>query len=156
VLIKSHYYNVSPAICFIEMRLLDTSTLQLMEFQDIATPRYVILSHTWDDGEVLFADIENGTARRKKGYRKLSNCCNRARLDGYQWVWIDTCCIDKSSSAELSEAINSMFRWYQSSQICYAYLADVESCSTVHETLVQFKSSRWMTRGWTLQELVGT
>lgn len=137
------------------MRLLDSTTLQLKEFPGSAIPQYAILSHTWGDEEILFADVENGTARRKRGYRKLVNCCKRAKMDGYQWVWIDTCCIDKSSSAELSEAINSMFRWYQNSQICYAYLADVKSRSTSQDILDQFKSSRWLTRGWTLQELIG-
>lgn len=67
--------------------------------------------------------------------------------------WIDTCCIDKSSSAELSEAINSMFRWYQDARICYVYLPDVRNkTESSHET--SFKKSRWSTRGWTLQELL--
>jgi hypothetical protein len=41
-------------------------------------------------------------------------------------VWIDTCCIDKRSSAELSEAIDSMYRWYEAVKECYAYLCNVE------------------------------
>lgn len=137
------------------MRLLDTTTLRLKEFPASAIPQYVILSHTWSDEEILYADVENGTANRKRGYRKLVNCCERAKMDGYQWIWIDTCCIDKSSSAEISESINSMFRWYQNSQICYAYLADVKGHSTSEDIVGQFKSSLWFTRGWTLQELIG-
>lgn len=78
----------------------------------------------------------------------MKNTCHRALQDGFQYVWIDTCCIDKSSSAELSEAINSMFRWYQESKICYAFLSDVADGRTL------FHESRWFSRGWTLQELI--
>lgn len=117
-------------------------------------PEYVILSHTWGDDEVLFADIENGTANRRKGYEKVLNCCKKAKLDGFEWVWIDTCCIDKSSSAELSEAINSMYRWYENSVVCYAYLVDVRGQLPSHNNDTVFAKSRWFTRGWTLQELV--
>lgn len=72
----------------------------------------------------------------------------------YQWVWIDSCCIDKTSSTELSEAINSMFRWYEQAEVCYAYLADVSSGSSLHTPESEFRRSRWHTRGWTLQELI--
>lgn len=58
-----------------------------------------------------------------------------------------SCCIDKTSTAELSESINSMFRWYQKAKICYAYLEDVDDVS-------ELGRSRWFTRGWTLQELI--
>jgi len=75
-------------------------------------------------------------------------------MDGYEWVWIDTYCIDKSSSAELSEAINSMFGWYKKSAICYAYLADVPSNGDPQVPQSAFSKSRWFTRGWTLQELI--
>jgi hypothetical protein len=61
-----------------------------------------------------------------------------------------SCCIDKTSSAELSEAINSMFRWYSRSKVCYAYLTDV-SYDGFDDSLPK---SRWFTRGWTLQELL--
>lgn len=137
------------------MRLLETTTLQLKEYQGIEIPQYVVLSHTWGDEEILFSDITSSTAPRKKGYQKLVNCCKRAKMDGYKWVWIDTCCIDKSSSAELTEAINSMFRWYQNSQICYAYLVDVKGRPASYNIIDHFRSSRWFTRGWTLQELIG-
>jgi hypothetical protein len=137
------------------MRLLQTSTLQLHEFQESKVPPYVILSHTWEHDEVLYADITSGLARRRKGYHKVVNSCKRAQWDDYEWIWIDACCIDKSSSSELSEAINSMFRWYQDAQICYAYITDVDSTSSTKDVVEQLKDSRWLTRGWTLQELIG-
>ncbi|KAK8876865.1 HET-domain-containing protein [Apiospora arundinis] len=84
---------------------------------------------------------------RMRGYEKISMCQNQALTEGIDWVWVDTCCIDKQSSAELSEAINSMYRWYKQSYICYAYLQDVSH-------LEEIEHSRWFTRGWTLQELL--
>ncbi|KAI1337570.1 HET-domain-containing protein [Xylariaceae sp. FL0016] len=122
------------------MRLLNTTTLKLREPSSEKVP-YAILSHCWEDEEVLFQDIQGPDPSAKKGFKKLANCCARAKSRGYEWVWIDTCCIDKTSSSELSEAINSMYRWYAESDICYAFLSD-------------FSSSRWFTRGWTLQELL--
>ncbi|KAK4159888.1 heterokaryon incompatibility protein-domain-containing protein [Cladorrhinum sp. PSN259] len=109
------------------MRLLRTDTLELVEFQG-RVPPYVILSHTWGPEEVSFQDLSllgKSALKKKAGYDKIVGCCARAVEDGYQYVWIDTCCIDKTSSAELSEAINSMYRWYQEAHICYAYMADV-------------------------------
>src|SRR3981189_1136055 len=90
-------------------------------------PRYAILSHTWgaDTEEVSFKDMMDGTGKRKPGYDKIRFCGEQARRDGLQYFWIDTCCIDKSSSTELQEAINSMFRWYRNAAKCYVYLADV-------------------------------
>ena len=89
------------------------------EFTDRGTPRsdddvpaYAILSHTWGREEVTFQDMQGPKARNKEGFSKIQSCCEQAKRDGYEWVWIDKCCIDKISSAELSEAINSMFRWY--------------------------------------------
>jgi hypothetical protein len=110
------------------MRLLNTKSLQLKDFLGTDRPPYAILSHTWGQEEVLFEDIQNvfrEKALAKTGFLKVQGCCNKAVEDGFDWVWIDTCCIDKSSSAELSEAINSMFAWYQESTVCYAYLQDV-------------------------------
>ncbi|KAH7364549.1 hypothetical protein BKA65DRAFT_371585, partial [Rhexocercosporidium sp. MPI-PUGE-AT-0058] len=81
----------------------------------------------------------------------------QALSDGWEWVWIDSCCIDKTSSAELSEAINSMFRWYREAQVCYAYLSDVPGGSdweTRQQSNSAFRKSQWFTRGWTLQELL--
>jgi Heterokaryon incompatibility protein (HET) len=138
------------------MRLLRSTTLQIEEFVENEVPPYAILSHTWGENEVLFKDIQSLTdAQRKAGYKKVANCCRQAALDGIDWVWIDTCCIDKGSSAELSEAINSMFRWYRQAKVCYAYLSDVhEDNANIEQKDGSFARSRWFTRGWTLQELI--
>jgi hypothetical protein len=94
------------------MRLLNTSTLELQNFtKDI--PSYAILSHTWEDEEILYDDVRLGReymmSTKKTGIRKIVDSCEKAAEDNHEYIWIDTCCIDKSSSAELSEAINSMF-----------------------------------------------
>ncbi|KAF4909111.1 Vegetative incompatibility protein HET-E-1 [Colletotrichum viniferum] len=134
------------------MRLLHTSELGLTDF--IANPPpYAILSHTWAEDEVLFADLQ-GDPKVKTGWAKVTGACRVAKHLGYEWIWIDTCCIDKSSSAELSEAINSMFRWYQKCGICLAYLADVYISKDNPRITGALKRSRWFTRGWTLQELL--
>ncbi|CAI6336333.1 unnamed protein product [Periconia digitata] len=146
------------------MRLLTTNSggsLCLKEFVGSKIPHYAILSHTWgpDEEEVTYQDLRSETRpvisghsvppghyASKPGFKKLNFCVKQAAADGLQYSWVDTCCIDKSSSAELSEAINSMFQWYRDSTICYVYLADVHNRD--------IKSSRWFTRGWTLQELL--
>jgi hypothetical protein len=94
------------------MRLLNTDNFEVKEFRDDEVPRYAILSHTWDEEEVTFQDMEGTRAANKKGHKKVKSCCSVARANGLKYVWIDTCCINKTSSAELSEAINSMYRWY--------------------------------------------
>ncbi|KAI1278999.1 heterokaryon incompatibility protein-domain-containing protein [Xylaria sp. FL0933] len=134
------------------MRLINVHTLVISEFHGNRIPRYAILSHTWDEEEVTLQDMRGGIAPSRKGYRKIELCCEQARFDGLPYAWIDTCCIDKQSSAELSEAINSMYRWYENATLCYAYLADVEDVQC--EGLLSFKCSRYWTRGWTLQELI--
>ncbi|KAL1600119.1 hypothetical protein SLS59_006193 [Nothophoma quercina] len=88
------------------------------------------------------------------GYDKIRHCCGQAKDDGYEWVWIDTCCIDKRSSAELSEAINSMYQWYWNAEICYAHLVDVIKDPLLDGNDASFIASRWFSRGWTLQELL--
>ncbi|KAK0738719.1 hypothetical protein B0T18DRAFT_308716, partial [Schizothecium vesticola] len=85
----------------------------------------------------------------KNGFRKIQECCRLSKCDGYKYAWIDTVCIDKTSSAELTEAINSMYDWYAKSATCYTYLEDLES-----ENLSDLTRCRWFTRGWTLQELI--
>ncbi|KAG4277357.1 hypothetical protein FPRO04_14147 [Fusarium proliferatum] len=89
-----------------------------------------------------------------KGYHKIKRFGQKAASNGFHWVWVDTCCIDKKSSAELSEAINSMFRWYRNAQVCYVYLQDVHWCTDKETISEQLYPSRWFTRGWTLQELI--
>lgn len=128
------------------MRLLNATTLRLETVNPGSEP-YAILSHRWTDDEVLFNDVENGTAHERRGYAKLRGCCDTALSQNLKYVWIDTCCIDKSSSAELSEEINSMFRWYSMAEVCYAYLHDATGEQN-------YLSSEWFDRGWTLQELI--
>ncbi|KAF9630200.1 hypothetical protein BFW01_g381 [Lasiodiplodia theobromae] len=147
------------------MRLLNLDgdgNLSLVERLGDNIPSYAILSHTWgpDNDEVSFKDLVSDRVKGKPGYRKVRFCADQAARDGLQYFWIDTCCIDKSSSAELSEAINSMFRWYQNAERCYVYLSDVSrGLSDGDEDGLQrwkpeFMGSRWFTRGWTLQELI--
>jgi hypothetical protein len=89
--------------------------------------------------------------RQKNGWSKVEGCCKEASMHGLSYVWIDTCCINKDSSAELSEAINSMFAWYREAAVCFAYLSDVNHD---WQGLRPFHNSRWFSRGWTLQELI--
>ena len=162
------------------MRLLDTATIEIHEFYS-EIPDYAILSHTWGHDEVSFEDLQS----RKKlpyrarilrdgvweevtihelpgqpndngfGWQKIRSCCALAAHKGYKYVWIDTCCIDKKNSTELTEAINSMFHWYSSAKVCYAYLSDVPSGGVDHRAADSaFRRSRWFTRGWTLQEML--
>ncbi|KAI1786210.1 hypothetical protein LXA43DRAFT_1185299 [Ganoderma leucocontextum] len=85
---------------------------------------------------------------------KIREACAVARANGFRFIWIDSCCIDKSSSSELSEAINSMYYWYGQAMICYAYLADVPPGEEHERQGSHFRTSRWFMRGWTLQELI--
>jgi hypothetical protein len=150
------------------MRLLqrqDDGSLILTENNSDGIPPYVILSHTWgEDGqEVTFNDINTGVGQEKQGYQKIDFCGKQAAADGFEYFWVDTCCIDKSNSTELQEAVISMFRWYQNAAKCYVYLSDVvsENEDQCQQTglrrstwKVSFRNSRWFTRGWTLQELL--
>ncbi|KAI6142515.1 heterokaryon incompatibility protein-domain-containing protein [Pisolithus tinctorius] len=129
---------------------------QVLKVSDDEVTRYAILSHRWSgDSEVTYEEMtalmkmerrNRDEVRQRSGYRKIIESCKQAKKDGYEWLWIDTCCIDKRSSSELSEAINSMYRWYQNAQVCYAYLNDVEELS--------HGWPEWFVRGWTLQELI--
>jgi len=147
------------------MRLLerdDMGEFRLTEdLPNIATPEippYAILSHTWGDEEVLFKDLEDGTAKNKAGYVKIRFCGDQAGRDGLKFFWVDTCCIDKSDAAELQHALNSMFQWYRNAAKCYVYLTDVSDhkrdADDNHKWELAFRNSRWFTRGWTLQELI--
>ena len=124
------------------MRLLHIKDgkLSLVERTGNEIPPYAILSHTWgrDEDEVTYQDILAGERCDKQGWHKIDFCGEQAAQDGLGYFWIDTCCIDKSSSSELGEAINSMFRWCKDSAICYVYLRDV---STKHS--VEGSGSAW-------------
>ncbi|KXJ91873.1 heterokaryon incompatibility protein-domain-containing protein [Microdochium bolleyi] len=132
------------------MRLLHTLTHRL-EDKPPGSVRYAILSHTWRDRELLFADVAHADAaqgwKSEECARKVLQACALAKSEGYDFIWVDNCCIDKSSSAELSEAINSMYQWYGMASVCYAFLADAESSTDL-------QACRYFTRGWTLQEMI--
>lgn len=154
------------------MRLLNTSTLEFKEIYDPTHYNYLILSHRWGDQEVSFEDFvlsqqpydllppwqvsHARQTRLKTGYDKIIRFCAFAQARDYQWCWIDTCCIDKRSSAELSEAINSMWKWYEVADECCVYLVDVSPFASgfADQVYAQFKASRWFRRCWTLQELL--
>jgi hypothetical protein len=140
---------------------LDHSLRIVLQEHSQKIPPYAILSHRWRDGEVSFQDCHSipdiatdAIITKKPGYRKLKGSCSQALQDGYSYVWVDTCCIDKSSSAELSEAINSMYNWYERSQRCYVYLDDACSSEDPRAEGSRFRKSEWFNRGWTLQELI--
>jgi Heterokaryon incompatibility protein (HET) len=139
------------------MRLIHTTTLKIYEFAPKDVPPYAILSHTWGSEEVTFQDMSTSYPPSKTlGYDKIMECAKQVRDARLDYVWIDTCCIDKTSSAELSEAINSMFRWYQEAVVCYIYLSDVHTNMEASQEESQLLESRWFTRGWTLQELIAS
>src|ERR1700760_222133 len=122
------------------MWLINCKSFQLEWFYEHTAPQYAILSHTWGQEEFLHEDIQNHQGREKIGFKKVQYCCEQALQDGLQYAWVDTCSIDKKSSSELSEAINSMYRWYSQSSVCYAYLSDVSDNATENDK--SFEKSR--------------
>ncbi|KAH7347237.1 heterokaryon incompatibility protein-domain-containing protein [Plectosphaerella cucumerina] len=135
------------------MRLVHTVSLELSDFTLAKPPPYAILSHTWGRDEVTFQDLSaragsERTFQSKAGYTKIVQTCRLARERGLDYAWIDTCCIDKTSSAELTESINSMFTYYKNAEICFVHLEDLPAGS------IDLAPCRWFTRGWTLQELL--
>jgi hypothetical protein len=140
------------------IRLFNVDTLQLAEFPDQNVPQYAILSHRWIPGqELTFNDLNrhlsestNLLGRKRAGALKLKGACIVARTHGLHWIWIDSCCIDKSNNSELSEAINSMYSWYKHAKICLTYLFDV----VLTDSKKTFENSIWFHRCWTLQELI--
>lgn len=135
------------------MYLIEIETLRLKEFIEGRIPPYAILSHRWGPEELAFKDVlKNRADKSSRGYRKLLGACQAAKSYKVKYLWIDTCCIDKKSSAELSEAINSMFSWYKNAEVCLAYLEDVDHFNVDFEQA--FKNTVWFTRAWTLQELL--
>ena len=149
------------------MRLLrrsETGEFSLTEdFVEDRIPPYAILSHRWlaDTEEPTFEDLTHGSGEKKLGYEKLRFCGEQARKDGLEYFWVDTCCINKANEAELSHALNSMFRWYRNATRCYVYLPDVSSAAIETDNKLvlpqweaDLRKSQWFTRGWTLQELL--
>ncbi|RDW57006.1 hypothetical protein BP6252_13924 [Coleophoma cylindrospora] len=148
------------------MRLLEFrhNKFNLHLFEADKIPAYAILSHTWgdDENEVKFTDVIEGSGKEKPGYRKIDFCARQAVADKLDFFWVDTCCIKKEDSSELAEAITSMFRWYRNATKCYVYLSDVlandfhNSNQSVRPWELEFRKSKWFTRGWTLQELIAS
>jgi hypothetical protein len=150
------------------MWLIDAETFELHYHIICPIGQYAILSHMWEDGEVGFQEFKDlSSARKLKGFMKIEWTVLEARRRRLKWAWVDTCCINKDSSAEMSEAINSMFQWYQSAAVCFAYLSDLPMKTSVMSLFARatptnineirdhkFRASRWWTRGWTLQELI--
>ncbi len=133
------------------MHLINTTTSSLEAFSGLqATPVYAVLSHRWIDRELTFLDICSGDLEESPSSAKIRGTVKQARIDDRDYVWVDTCCIDKRNSAELSEAITSMYDWYKGAACCYVYLQDVVQ----EQGMGSFRSSAWFTRGWTLQELL--
>jgi hypothetical protein len=143
------------------MRLLkikDDGELCLTEHPNKNIPKYAILSHTWGNEEVTFEDLTAGGGTSKYGFKKIKFCEEQAARDELRYFWVDTCCINSSNYTELSEALNSMFRWYRDASKCYVYLSDVsiqgQDASNQSTWELAFRKCRWFTRGWTLQELI--
>ena len=137
------------------MRLIDAETLELTTTIGDDPPPYAIVSHTWSDDEITLADYDNPSSRSSRAFEKVRSACSVARGLGLYYIWIDTCCIDKESSAELSEAINSMYQWYAQARHCIVYLADVtRNVIGARAFEAEFRKTRWFTRSWTLQELI--
>jgi hypothetical protein len=148
------------------MRLLNATTLKLHEFFGSDIPSYFILSHRWEGAEITYQDVRDGTNTESAGWTKVRNACaftrdrevkerrRRGLISEVAYIWIDTCCIDKSSSSELTEAINSMFSWYKHAYECLVYLKDVPSGLGAEPKEKTIGQSEWFKRGWTLQELL--
>jgi hypothetical protein len=145
------------------MRLINVRTLAIEQFFGSHIPPYAILSHTWATEEVTFQDWHDISLDSSKGgFAKVLGACEQAKRSNLDYIWVDTNCIDKTSSAELSEAINSMWAWYRDASVCYAYLADVpdrtpevdSDVDSIVDSEDPFWQSKWFTRGWTLQELL--
>lgn len=138
------------------MWLIDTQTLRLKYVLSPEKLPYAVLSHTWEEDEVTFQDMTNAdpdTCQKKQGFSKIKQTCTLAQNRGLAYAWVDTCCINKESSAELTEAINSMFAWYQKADVCFVYLSDFPAHKPEFPDPL-LRSCRWWTRGWTLQELI--
>jgi hypothetical protein len=144
------------------IRLLHINTRGFTSFPDLrSVPEYAILSHRWihtqRNGQHVALDISYteflAGSGDQRGYEKIDKACEAVLYFAHEqgrtleWIWIDSCCIDKSNNEEHTEAINSMYQWYARSYVCITYLGDVD-------TFDEASSSEWFRRGWTLQELI--
>ncbi len=157
------------------IRLLNAKSMEFKMFGGSSSrkvPPYAILSHVWckdDDHEIIYQDmmaVRTHKRRDVRGFEALDLTddagdvrASHSKIMGHlanavrckiEWVWIDSCCINKHNHSELSSAINSMFTWYQNAARCFVYLADVTK-SVLPSRSQQIE---WFTRGWTLQELL--
>lgn len=130
------------------MRLLDVRTLAFSEFPDDKTrPKYAIASHRWAVDEATFEDVNEGRKKSSAGYRKVEDFVRYVRENvSVDWLWIDTCCINKKDAVELSYAINSMFKWYRGAELCIAHLSSTTAATPPSE----IGQDEWFRRGWTL------
>jgi hypothetical protein len=130
------------------MRLINTRTRAFEEFLGRKIPKYAILSHTWEEEEVSYTDYVEGRhlTSDMKGFAKIDKTCQMAAVEGIQYAWIDTCCIDKRSSAELTEAINSMFRWYERAKVCYVFLSDLSPVTCREDMVESMQKCKWYVR----------
>ncbi|KAG6332327.1 hypothetical protein ID866_6766 [Astraeus odoratus] len=157
-----HLLDVNILLDIEDSRYVDPGIDILKRFDDEEV-EYAVLSHCWstvEGEEVEFDEMRylpslgvSEELRAKPGYKKIVASCRRAHHDELKWLWIDTCCID---DRERREALNSMYRWYQGSKICYAYLHDVDGEILPGAISVDgdLKRPRWFFRAWTLQELI--
>ncbi|KAF5345554.1 hypothetical protein D9758_012002 [Tetrapyrgos nigripes] len=141
-------------------RLINMHTYRLVDFsENDPTPPYAILSHRWILGEeISYQDyLESRPETKKKlGYQKIQRACREASADGFDYIWIDTVCINQGNHDEVVRDVNTMYSYYQHSEVCYAYLTDVYKLKdgSARDLMPRFWSSGWFQRGWTLQELV--
>ncbi|KIO10640.1 hypothetical protein M404DRAFT_128934, partial [Pisolithus tinctorius Marx 270] len=117
---------------------------------------YVMFSHVWQGNEPSFQDINDVESKSVWNLpdtplnEKLRNFCKEVRRLGHNWAWSDTCCIDKSTSSTLNQSLTSMYKWYANSVATLVFLAGVAHPSKSGD----LARSIWMTRAWTLQELL--
>ncbi|KAL9632123.1 MAG: hypothetical protein Q9204_003920, partial [Flavoplaca sp. TL-2023a] len=147
------------------MRLINTSTYALHKSEELSGPlAYAILSHKWVGKEVTMQELDSVQWRASNldqpQMQKIRAACIKARNHDppIDWLWLDTCCIDKRDLVELSTSLNSMFQWYFKATVCFSYLYDVDwingQMSKSTNPRRADKDSEWFERGWTLQELL--